>query len=59
MWFNGLVAMLVPTVDYWQTQLPFLRDILPIPLYMWAFTAVVVGNMVLRFFVTKQALENK
>lgn len=48
-WFNALIAGLLPMLDYAQSNLPVLQGVLPQHIYTYAFVATVVGNIVLRF----------
>ena len=59
MWFNGLVMGFVPFIDYLQYQLPAVQAVVPDHLYSWAFGSVAITNMIIRFFKTKNALEDK
>lgn len=58
-WFNGVIAAAPAALLYAQDQLPMLRDYLPTNMYGYAFGATVLGNLALRFFRTRDALENK
>lgn len=56
--FNVFIVAAIPMLDYAQTQLPELKAMMPDGLYNYAFMAVVVSNILLRFKTTK-ALSDK
>lgn len=58
LWFNALAAGLFPFLEYAQQNLPLVADYLPKHIYGYAFSAVVIGNILLRFHTTKD-LANK
>lgn len=57
-WLNSMIAVIVPGLDYAQSQIPLLYNVLPENLYGWSFGLVVALNVMLRFR-TKTALEYK
>lgn len=57
--FTLAMGIIVPFLDYLQYQLPTIQMVLPSNLYSKAFGLVTVVNLFIRFFKTRQALEDK
>lgn len=48
-WFNALIAGVIPMLDYAQANVTALQPFIPANFYAWTMVGVIVGNIVLRF----------
>lgn len=52
-WFNGVVAVVVPGLPMLQDAFPQLQPLVPDHLYRYALALVIVANIALRFKTTQ------
>lgn len=52
-WFNGLMAIVIPGLPMLKDSFPDLQPYLPAHLYQWIIGLLIVANILLRFRTTK------
>ena len=57
LWFNGLLAAVPMLLPLLAQELPAMKAYIPENLYGWLFLAVTVGNVIIRVYFTRTALQ--
>ena len=56
-WFNGLMAVTIPSIPMLADQIPQLQPFLSASLYQWLGGVIVAANIALRFKTHKSLAE--